>query len=124
MSSESDEGVGVKMLADHLVQVKSQYESILLFYFLFTLDQVNELTKKLEQLELEKKNMERDYRQMEKELDSKRVEILNMKRANVAQYAIEERENWKAMLQQQKSENKRRGSDVTATSAEDYEGSF
>ena len=68
--------------------------------------------------------MERDYRQMEKELDSKRVEILNMKRANVAQYAIEERENWKAMLQQQKSENKRRGSDVTATSAEDYEGAF
>ena len=51
--------------------------------------------------------MERDYKQMEKELDSTRVEILNMKRANVAQYAIEERENWKAMLQQQKSENKR-----------------
>lgn len=119
MSSESDEGVGVKMLADHLVQVKSQYESILLFYFLFTLDQVNELTKKLEQLELEKKNMERDYKQMEKELDSKRVEILNMKRANVAQYAIEERENWKAMLQQQKSENKRLQTSISMVYGDD-----
>ena len=63
--------------------------------------------------------MERDYKQMEKELDSKRVEILNMKRANVAQYAIEERENWKAMLQQQKSENKRLQTSISMVYGDD-----
>ena len=51
--------------------------------------------------------MEYEYKQMERELDQKRVEIFNMKRANVAQHAIEERENWNAMLIQQKNENKR-----------------
>ena len=61
----------------------------------------------MQELELEKTQMERAFKKMEKELDQKRVEILNMKRANVAQHAIEERENWKAVVMQQKSENKR-----------------
>lgn len=65
------------------------------------------LNEKLKENEKEKSQLEYEYKQMERELDQKRNEIFNMKRANVAQHAIEERENWNAMLIQQKNENKR-----------------
>lgn len=57
-------------------------------------------------LKTERNQMERDLKKLERELDNKRLEIYNMKRANVAQHAIEERENWKAILMRQKTENK------------------
>lgn len=107
MSADTDDGVGVKMLADHLVQVKEQYEGGYWCWIDHVLERINALTNQMQELELEKTQMERAFKKMEKELDQKRVEILNMKRANVAQHAIEERENWKAVVMQQKSENKR-----------------
>lgn len=64
------------------------------------------MSNKLEMLKTERNQMERDLKKLERELDNKRLEIYNMKRANVAQHAIEERENWKAILMRQKTENK------------------
>ena len=107
MSSTDDDSVDVKMLADHLVQVKNQYEGSNYFNFAYGIERLNLLNEKLKENEKEKSQLEYEYKQMERELNQKRNEIFNMKRANVAQHAIEERENWNAMLIQQKNENKR-----------------
>lgn len=107
MNSDADDSVGVKMLADHLVQVKNQYEGSYFHNSYISIEQINNLTQKMNDLENEKYQLEREFKQMQRELDQKRVEIFNMKRANIAQHAIEERENWNAILIQQKSENKR-----------------
>lgn len=64
------------------------------------------MSSKLEMLKTERNQMEKDLRKLERELDNRRLEIFNMKRANVAQHAIEERENWNAILIRQKAENK------------------
>lgn len=64
------------------------------------------MSSKLEMLKTERNQMERDLRKLERELDNRRLEIFNMKRANVAQHVIEERENWNAILIRQKAENK------------------
>ena len=107
MNTDTDDSVGVKMLADHLVQVKNQYEGIIEYSIDWCVEQINQLTQKMQQLENEKYQLEREFKQMQRELDDKRLEIFNMKRANVAQHAIEERENWNAILIQQKTQNKR-----------------
>ena len=64
------------------------------------------MSSKLEMLKTERNQMEKDLKKLERELDNRRFEIFNMKRANVAQHAIEERENWNAILIRQKAENK------------------
>ncbi|KAK8816133.1 hypothetical protein WA556_001078 [Blastocystis sp. ATCC 50177/Nand II] len=94
MESEDDSGIGVKMLADHLVKVKQQYE-----------EQINEMREKVKSMENERDAMRKQVNNLEEEVDARRNEIYRMKRAGTAQYVVEERENWKAIVAQQKQEN-------------------
>ena len=49
--------------------------------------------------------MKRKYKLMADELEQRRIEIYQMKRESNSQYVMEERENWKAILVQQKQVN-------------------
>lgn len=49
--------------------------------------------------------MKRKYKLMADELEQRRIEIYQMKRESNSQYVMEERENWKAILIQQKQVN-------------------
>ena len=49
--------------------------------------------------------MKRKYKLMADELKQRRIEIYQMKRESNSQYVMEERENWKAILVQQKQVN-------------------
>ena len=53
----------------------------------------------------EEEEMKRKYKLMADELEQRRIEIYQMKRESNSQYVMEERENWKAILVQQKQVN-------------------
>lgn len=102
MEEDSDTPVGVKMLADHLVKVKLQYEGMLWSSnYLLLLERINEMILHMRTVEREKEEMRKQYKQMEEELETRRNEIFQMKRESSSQYVMEERENWKARLLQQ-----------------------
>lgn len=56
-------------------------------------------------IEKEEEEMKRKYKLMADELEQRRIEIFQMKRESNSQYVMEERENWKAILVQQKQVN-------------------
>lgn len=56
-------------------------------------------------IEKEEEEMKRKYKLMADELEQRRIEIYQMKRESNSQYVMEERENWKAILIQQKQVN-------------------
>lgn len=56
-------------------------------------------------IEKEEEEMKRKYKLMADELEQRRIEIYQMKRESNSQYVMEERENWKAILVQQKQVN-------------------
>lgn len=92
------------MLADHLVKVKMQYEGLILPFTVICIEQINDMLVKMRGMEKEKDEMKRQYKLLEDELEQRRNEIFQLKRANNAQYVMEERENWRAMVTQQKQE--------------------
>ena len=104
MSEDPDTPLGVKMLADHLVKVKMQYEGLILPFTVICIEQINDMLVKMRGMEKEKDEMKRQYKLLEDELEQRRNEIFQLKRANNAQYVMEERENWRAMVTQQKQE--------------------
>lgn len=59
----------------------------------------------IKSIEREKKELARRYKEMEDELEMRRQEIYQMKREASNEYVVEERENWKALLNQQRQEN-------------------
>ena len=69
------------------------------------IEQINEMLVKMKNMEKEKAEMQRQYRLLEEELDTRRREIFVLKQENNVQYMMEERENWKAMIAQQKHMN-------------------
>ena len=69
------------------------------------IEQINEMLVKMKNMEKEKAEMQRQYRLLEEELDTRRREIFVLKQENSVQYMMEERENWKAMIAQQKHVN-------------------
>ena len=56
-------------------------------------------------IEKEEEEMKRKYKLMADELEQRRIEIYQMKRESNSQYVMEERDNWKAILVQQKQVN-------------------
>lgn len=60
---------------------------------------------KMKAMEKEKTSMQEKYRLLEEELDTRRRELLILKRDDRAQYMMAERENWRAMMAQQKQVN-------------------
>lgn len=60
---------------------------------------------RMKKMENEKQEMLRQYQLLEEELDTRRREIFILKREDSAQYMQAERENWKALLTQQKQVN-------------------
>ena len=104
MSEDPDTPLGVKMLADHLVKVKMQYEGLILPFTVICIEQINDMLVKMRGMEKEKDEMKRQYKLLEDELEQRRNEVFQLKRANNAQYVMEERENWRAMVTQQKQE--------------------
>ena len=104
MSEDPDTPLGVKMLADHLVKVKMQYEGLVPLFSVIGVEQINDMLVKMRGMEKEKDEMKRQYKLLEDELEQRRNEVFQLKRANNAQYVIEERENWRAMVTQQKQE--------------------
>ena len=60
---------------------------------------------RMKKMEKEKQEMLRQYQFLEEELDTRRREIFILKREDSAQYMQAERENWKALLTQQKQVN-------------------
>ena len=92
------------MLADHLVKVKMQYEGLILPFTVICIEQINDMLVKMRGMEKEKDEMKRQYKLLEDELEQRRNEIFQLKRANNAQYVMEERENWRSMVTQQKQE--------------------
>lgn len=105
MEDDSETPVGVKMLADHLVKVKIQYEGTVAFSVKQILERINNLLVHVKTIEKEKEDMKRRYKLMEDELEQRRIEIYQLKRESDSQYVMEERENWKAILVQQKKVN-------------------
>ena len=93
------------MLADHLVKVKLQYEGGVASYSSLCVERINELLQYIKTIEKEKKELQQHYKEMEDELEMRRQEIYQMKREASNDYVVEERENWKALLNQQKQEN-------------------
>ena len=69
------------------------------------LEQINDLMVRMKKMEKEKQEMQRQYQLLEEELDTRRREIFILKREDSAQYMQAERENWKALLTQQKQVN-------------------
>ena len=69
------------------------------------IEQINEMLVKMKNMEKEKAEMQRQYRLLEEELDTRRREIFVLKQENSVQYMMEERENWKVMIAQQKHMN-------------------
>ena len=69
------------------------------------IEQINTLLVKMKAMEKEKASMQEKYRLLEEELDTRRRELLILKRDDRAQYMIAERENWRAMMAQQKQVN-------------------
>ena len=69
------------------------------------LEQINDMLVKMKNMEKEKSEMQRQFRLLEDELDTRRREIFVLKKENSVQYMMEERENWKAMVAQQKHVN-------------------
>ena len=69
------------------------------------IEQINEMLVKMKNMKKEKAEMQRQYRLLEEELDTRRREIFVLKQENSVQYMMEERENWKAMIAQQKHMN-------------------
>ena len=59
----------------------------------------------IKSIEREKKELARRYKEMEDELETRRQEIYQMKREASNEYVVEERENWKALLNQQRQDN-------------------
>ena len=105
MEDDSETPIGVKMLADHLVKVKIQYEGTVVFFMKQILERINNLLVHVKTIEKEKEEMKRRYKLMEDELEQRRIEIYQLKRESNSQYVMEERENWKAILVQQKKVN-------------------
>lgn len=68
-------------------------------------EQINEMREKVKSMENERDAMRKQVNNLEEEVDARRNEIYRMKRAGTAQYVVEERENWKAIVAQQKQEN-------------------
>lgn len=68
-------------------------------------EQINEMKEKVKSMENERDAMRKQVNTLEEEVDARRNEIYRMKRAGTAQYVVEERENWKAIIAQQKQEN-------------------
>ena len=60
---------------------------------------------KMKAMEKEKTSMQEKYRLLEEELDTRRRELLILKRDDRVQYMMAERENWRAMMAQQKQVN-------------------
>ena len=92
------------MLADHLVKVKIQYEGLNMQLMIISVEQINDMLVKMRNMEKEKDEMKRQYKLLEDELEQRRNEVYQLKRANNAQYVMEERENWRAIVTQQKQE--------------------
>lgn len=107
------------MLADHLVKVKMQYEGLVLSFMVIFIEQINDMLVKMRSMEKEKDEMKRQYKLLEDELEQRRNEVFQLKRANNAQYVMEERENWRAMVTQQKQEIEKlkKGSNVLSVQA-------
>ena len=95
------------MLADHLVKVKLQYEGTVALHFPSCGERINELLQYIKTIEKEKKELQQHYKEMEDELEMRRQEIYQMKREASNDYVVEERENWKALLNQQRQENEK-----------------
>ena len=93
------------MLADHLVKVKLQYEGMNTLRFTLYIERINELLQYIKTIEKEKKELQQHYKEIEDELEMRRQEIFQMKREASNDYVVEERENWKALLNQQRQEN-------------------
>lgn len=107
MDEESSTPLGVKMLADHLVKVKLQYEGTAVVHSPSCIERINELLQYIKTIEKEKKELQQHYKEMEDELEMRRQEIYQMKREASNEYVVEERENWKALLNQQRQENEK-----------------
>lgn len=95
------------MLADHLVKVKLQYEGTTVLHSPSCIERINELLQYIKTIEKEKKELQQHYKEMEDELEMRRQEIYQMKREASNDYVVEERENWKALLNQQRQENEK-----------------
>lgn len=95
------------MLADHLVKVKLQYEGTAVLQSPSCIERINELLQYIKTIEKEKKELQQHYKEMEDELEMRRQEIYQMKREASNEYVVEERENWKALLNQQRQENEK-----------------
>lgn len=63
------------------------------------------MKEKAKGMEVERDAMKKQVHSLEEEVDKRRDEIFRMKRAGTGQYVMEERENWKAIVAQQKQEN-------------------
>ncbi|KAK8795669.1 hypothetical protein WA158_000326 [Blastocystis sp. Blastoise] len=96
MSSSESTPVGVKVLADHLVKVKLSYE-----------EQIYQLLTKLKVADKENKELKNTLNSMEEELEERRSELFQLKRESSDHWRIEERENWKAALNQVQRDRKR-----------------
>ena len=105
MDEDSSTPLGVKMLADHLVKVKLQYEGMNTLRFTLYIERINELLQYIKTIKKEKKELQQHYKEIEDELEMRRQEIFQMKREASNDYVVEERENWKALLNQQRQEN-------------------
>ena len=105
MSNDSETPFGVKMLADHLVKVKLQYEGIFRKEISHSSERINELMLQMRSLEKEKDEICEEYKLMEEELEARRSEIFTLKRSLDVQQVLEERENWNALVLQQKQVN-------------------
>ena len=71
----------------------------------YDVEQINDLMVRMKKMEKEKLEMQRQYQLLEEEVDTRRREIFILKREDSAQYMLAERENWKALLTQQKQVN-------------------
>lgn len=107
MDEESSTPLGVKMLADHLVKVKLQYEGTAALHSPSCVERINELLQYIKTIEKEKKELQQHYKEMEDELEMRRQEIYQMSSEASNDYVVEERENWKALLNQQRQENEK-----------------
>ena len=68
-------------------------------------EQINDMMVRVKNMEKEKQEILRQYQLLEEELETRRREIFILKREDGAQYMLAERENWKALLTQQKQMN-------------------
>lgn len=88
----------VKLLSNHMVKVKLEYEGICTLILLSELEQIYELKTQIKLLQKEKNQAAVKEQELYDEIQSLKYQISNLKHESTVKSRIDERNEWKALV--------------------------